>query len=42
MALRYNIPKYSDRIGQDVQVKFGGLDRRLAACDGAIRDMMNM
>lgn len=42
MALRYNIPKYSDRIGQDVQVKFGGLDRRLAACDGAICDMTNM
>lgn len=42
MALRYNIPKYSDRIGQDVQVKFGGLDRRLAACDGAICDMLNM
>lgn len=34
--------RYTDNIGKSKQVKFGGLDHRLGAADGAIWDMQNM
>lgn len=42
MALSFEKPKYSDRIGQTVQTVFGGIDLRKAACDGAIYWTRNM
>lgn len=42
MALNFEKPRYSDRIGQTVQTAFMGIDLRKAACDGAICWMKNM
>lgn len=42
MPLKYQPPKYADKIEQTVQTAFAGLDLRLSACDGAVCAMTNM